>query len=149
MLSWFKKTFAGRKNETHDEMTNRVRPLISQVVPDYGEIMEKWPLVIFPTSKLPLPKQEMKVALQLAWYQTNNPQLRGFLAHGYAHLCQFRDDVLTPIDPTMPEDATPYEATQILSPYLAIAKQIEADRAALAAEYEEFERLAGARTKRA
>jgi hypothetical protein len=148
MLNWFNRALSIKKTESHDEMANRIRPMISRILPLYGEIIENWPLVIFPISKLPLPKQEMKVALQLAWYRADAANARASLAHAYTHLCHFREDVRAPIDPTLPADATPYEAKQILDPYLAIEDRIEAERRALAVEFTTFESLATGLMKR-
>lgn len=55
------------KLETPDEKVDRVRTLVGDVLPALGTIMERSPLTIFPTAKLPIPKDEMKIALQLAW----------------------------------------------------------------------------------
>jgi hypothetical protein len=66
MFAWLKALSRGPKTETQDEMTHRIRGLINEVVPAFGQIMEQSPLVIFPTSKLPLSKDEMKIGLQLA-----------------------------------------------------------------------------------
>ncbi len=100
--------------------------------------MEKWPLVIFPVSRLPLSKEEMKTALRLAWRIRKEPNLREFVELAYAHICQFRDDITAPIDPTLTKDATPQEAISILDPFLAIADKVEAERAELEAEFREY-----------
>lgn len=147
MLTWLKSVLGGTKKETHDAKVARIRALIGNVVPAYGEIMEKHPLVIFPTSKLPLPKEDMKIALQLAWTMTNDEKLQTFVSIAYGHLSQFRDDVQIPIDPTLPLDATPYETNQILAPFLAVAKKMEAERDELMAEFDEFRRLSLARAR--
>ena len=48
-----------------------------------------------------MPKDEMKIALQLAWGMTTDKRLRGFVEAGYMHLANFRDDVDSPIDPQL------------------------------------------------
>jgi hypothetical protein len=117
---------------------NRIEAIIANVVPAYGEIIEKWPLVIFPASRLPLPKAEMKTALRLAWRIRKEPKVRHSVEIAFLHLCQFREDLHTPIDPTVPNDATPEQTVAILNPFLAIADQIEAERAKLQAEFDEY-----------
>jgi hypothetical protein len=116
----------------------KIEAIIASVVPAYGEIIEKWPLIIFPASRLPLPKGEMKTALRLAWRIRKEPKLRESIEIAFVHLCQFREDVSTPIDPTVPKDATPQQAVAILDPFLTIAKQVEAERAKLAVEFAEY-----------
>jgi hypothetical protein len=118
--------------------TVKITALIARVVPAYGEIIEKWPLAIFPASRLPLPKEEMKTALRLAWRIQKDPTLRQFVEVAYAHLCQFRDDVSAPIDPTVPKNTTPNQTAAILDPFLAISDKVEAERAKLAGEFAEY-----------
>jgi hypothetical protein len=107
-------------------------------VPAYGEIIEKWPLVILPASRLPLPKGEMKTALRLAWRIQKAPKLRESIEIAFVHLCHFRDDLTAPIDPTVPKDATPEQTVAILRPFLAIIDRIEAERAQLQTEFDEY-----------
>jgi len=56
-------------------------------------IIETSPLVIFPTSQLPLPKDEMKIALKLAWMTYEDTRLKNFVMQAYSYLADFRDDV--------------------------------------------------------
>jgi hypothetical protein len=148
MTNWLFNIFRGARAETHDERVNRISHLVHRVVPELGDIMEDSPLVIFPVSKLPLPREDMKIALQLAWGSTQDPKLREFVAIAYQQLAQFRDDVKEPIDPTLPDDATPYEVRQILDPYLAISTKVQVESAKLIAEFREFERLSLSRAAR-
>ncbi len=122
----------------YEDDAKRIEAIVGTAVPAYGEIMEKWPLVIFPVSRLPLSKEEMKTALRLAWRIRKEPNLREFVELAYAHICQFRDDITAPIDPTLTKDATPQEAISILDPFLAIADKVEAERAELEAEFREY-----------
>lgn len=122
----------------YDYDAKRIEALIGTVVPAYGEIIENWPLVIFPVSRLPLSKEEMKTALRLAWRLRKEPKLRGFVELAYAHLCQFREDITDPIDPTLTKDATPQRVISILDPFLAIADKVEAERAQLEAEFQQY-----------
>jgi hypothetical protein len=116
----------------------KIEAIIARVVPAYGEIIEKWPLVIFPASRLPMSKGEMKTALRLAWRIRKEPKLRQSVEIAFVHLCQFREDLSAPIDPTVPKDATPEQTVATLSPFLAITDQIEAERAELQAEFDEY-----------
>jgi hypothetical protein len=140
MRGFLKRLFGAAppvKRTTADDAT-RIEGIIARVVPAYGEIIEKWPLVIFPASRLPLPKGEMKTALRLAWRIRKEANLRQSVEIAFVHLCQFRDDVSAPIDPTVPKNATPEQTVAILSPFLAITDQIEAERAQLQAEFDEY-----------
>jgi len=80
----------------------------------------------------------MKTALRLAWRIRKEPKLRQSVEIAFVHLCQFREDLSAPIDPTVPKDATPEQTVATLSPFLAITDQIEAERAELQAEFDEY-----------
>jgi hypothetical protein len=129
------------RSETHDEKVDRVRAMIGDVLPALGQIMEQSPLVIFPTAKLPLPKDEMKIALQLAWGMTTDKRMRGFAEAGYMHLANFRTDIERPIDPTIASTMTPAQTVSTLDPYLAVSKGVLAETHELMKEFEEFKRL--------
>jgi hypothetical protein len=66
MLDRLKNAFRPSKQETHDERISRITELIPKVLPPLGDIMESSPLIIFPLSKLPLPKDDMQLALKVA-----------------------------------------------------------------------------------
>ncbi len=87
--------------ETPEERHRRLAKLVSEVVPDYGEIIEKWPLTIFPASRLPLSKEDMKTVLRMAWTMTDDPTLKRHVSTGYVLLANFRDDIERPIDLTL------------------------------------------------
>ena len=137
-----------QKPETHDEKVDRVRAMVGDVLPALGAIMEQSPLTIFPTTKLPIPKDEMKIALQLAWGMTTDKRLRAFVEVGYMHLANFRDDVDSPIDPKIANGMTPTQTMSKLGPYLAISKSMAAEEGELLKEFEEFKRLSNAYTKK-
>lgn len=63
-----------------------------------GDIMDKRGLTVFPESELPLPKTEMKNAIQWAWLSTDNPSAREALEVGYSHLSHFRPEITEPVD---------------------------------------------------
>ncbi|MDA9508933.1 hypothetical protein XI09_30730 [Bradyrhizobium sp. CCBAU 11386] len=137
MIFFLKKLFRiaqPAKSSAADDAA-RLEAIVARVVPAYGEIIEKWPLVIFPASRLPLPKGEMKTALRLAWRLRKEPTVRASVEIAFMQLCHFREDVNAPIDPTVPEDATPQQIDAILSPFLAIAKQVEEEREELRVEF--------------
>jgi hypothetical protein len=136
------------KESAYEDDAKRIEAIIGTVVPAYGEIIEKSPLVIFPVSRLPLPKEQMKTALRLAWRIRKEPKLREFVELAYAHLCQFRDDITDPVDPTLAEDATPQEAISVLDPFLAIADKVEAERVQLEAEFREYKAAMQAQGRR-
>ena len=140
MLSWLKTTFSTPHAETAEGKIKRISGLVSTVVPAYGQIMEKFPLVILPSYKLPLPKDEMKIALKLAWSLSPDENLRGFVMAAFCHLANFRDDIDAPIDPTLPKGADPREVSKILAPYLAVSPQVLKETEGLVAEFEEFKR---------
>jgi hypothetical protein len=116
----------------------KIEAIISRVVPAYGEIIEKWPLVIFPASRLPLSKSEMKTALRLAWRMRKDSAVRKSIEIAFLHLSQFRDDLSAPVDPAAPENATPQQTIAILDSFSALASQVETERAELEAEFSEY-----------
>jgi hypothetical protein len=67
-----------------------------------GELIERYPLAIFDSSRLPLPKSQMKQAIKGMWkaLTVQDAGLREHLAVGYMHLSHFQDGVGDkPIEP--------------------------------------------------
>jgi hypothetical protein len=64
----------------------------------YGGIIEKDPMTVFPESRLPVAKEEMKTALKSAWIIAEDEQERAIIQIGYSHLSHFRADIAEPID---------------------------------------------------
>jgi hypothetical protein len=128
------------KPETYEEKVRRVGRLSATAVPALATIMETSPLVIFPTSRLPLPKDEMKIALKLAWMTYRDDRYQNFIMQAYIHLAHFRDEVTVPIDPRLPKapDNTPARAIEILEPYLAVANKVTTEMEALSVEFDQF-----------
>jgi hypothetical protein len=131
--------------ETHDEKVERVSTLVDDVLPIRGEIMERSPLTIFPAKELPIPKDEMKIALQLTWCMADDDRLRGFVEVAYMQLANFRDDVDSPIDPTISDGMTPSQVASKLGPYLAISKSMLSESAGLMQEIKKLRRLSKTR----
>jgi len=137
MFPWSKRGKAHDRPAAKSD-ADKIADLIATAVSAYGDILEASPLVIFPVSKLPLPKDDMKNVLRLAWRLNTNPQVRAFVEIGYRHLANFREDISEPIDPTLPPDAAPDVVAAILEPYVAIVKTIEAEQRQLQAEFSDF-----------
>jgi hypothetical protein len=75
---------------------------------------------------------------------TTDERLRGFVEAGYMHLANFRDDVISPIDPKLTSGMAPAQTTSNLGPYLAISKSMLAESDELMREFEEFKQQSNA-----
>jgi hypothetical protein len=109
-----------------------------RAINDYGAIIADAPLTIFPTSRLPLPKEDMKLALKRAWRSIDDPRVRDMIEIGYVHLAHFRGEVSDPIDPTLTGPPDPERALAILGPYREISGAMNAESADLLAEFRQF-----------
>lgn len=141
MLTWLKALVRGPKAETRDEKVDRIRGLIGDVIPAFGMILEQSPMIIFPVAKLPLPKDEMKIALQLAWGMTTDDRMREHLGTAYLDLAHFRDDVNSPIDRAVEIGMSPDQVLNKIARYLEISESVTAETNELLREFQEFERL--------
>ena len=134
VFNWFRKKPAPTTAE-------RLTKAIPKVMGIYGALMERHPLAILDTAKLPLPKDEMKLLLKMAWFLNDDPRMRDAVESGYEHLCQFQDGVgVTPINSTLPADPDPEKIIAALEPYLAISGKVRQNSAALVAEFADFKR---------
>ena len=131
-FNWFRKKSAPSTSE-------RLTREILKVVSTYGALMTRYPQAILDTSKLPLPKTEMKLLLKQAWLLNDDPHMRDAMEIGYVGLSQFQDGIgETPIDPTLPANADPNKTLAVLEPYLAISGKVHQESAELLAEFADF-----------
>jgi hypothetical protein len=54
-----------------------------------GDLMERYPVALMDSSRLPASKQTMKTVIEDVWRR--EPALRGQLAHAYLYLSHFQD----------------------------------------------------------
>jgi hypothetical protein len=133
----------GRRSKT----TSRPAPAMSteeaiDAVTKLGQLMERHPLALLDTKRLPLPKPDMKAALKIAWRIAPSDELRRATEHAYLHLSSFQDGVGDePIDPTLSAGATPEESRAILDPYVGRSAQVQAESGTLLTELTEFKLL--------
>jgi len=147
MLSWFAKWInpvKEEREETADERLKRIAALMPDAIGALGEIMETAPaqMVMFPISKLPLPKEDMKIAVKLAWASTQDQKMRAHLAFTYAFLSHFQEDVLTPVEmPSFYADPrfSRGKRSPALTKNLALEERVMEEMKALSAEFAEFE----------
>jgi hypothetical protein len=112
-LSWVKKSLGTR---TPGRLTNAIP---GESIEAFGVLMERYPTAILDTSKLPLPKADMKCLFTGAWLTQTDEKVRDFLEIAYVHLSQFQDDVGDkPIDCTLPSETDPTQTMAKLQPYL-------------------------------
>src|SRR5437660_6060230 len=72
----------------------------------FGVMMERYPTAILDTSKLPLPKADMRRVFMDTWLAQTDEKMRTFLEIAYIHLSQFQDGVGdSPIDCKVQSDA--------------------------------------------
>jgi hypothetical protein len=64
-----------------------------EAVERLGELIQRYPLAIFDSSRLPLPKSQMKLAIKAVWKAVQDRTVREHLAVGYMHLSHFQDGI--------------------------------------------------------
>jgi hypothetical protein len=90
---------------------------VASIMEKYGELLEKYPTAYVDESRLPVPKAEMRRALQAAWKMA--PQLRNAIEIGWASLHRFQPNIgRTPVD------ANP-ESSAMLNRFVEISKAAE------------------------
>jgi hypothetical protein len=146
MIDWLKKwLLPQRKRETPEERLRRIHALMPDALGALGDMMGTGPTFVFPASKLPLPKEEMKIAVKLAWASTKDKTMRNHLSVAYASLSQFQEDASTPFEmPSFRADpeilCKPHSMELIY--LLAVENRAMAEMKALIDEFSEFERSA-------
>lgn len=65
--------------------------VIARIIEKYGELLEKYPTAFIDESRLPVPKEEMRRALQAAWKMA--PQLRNAIEIGLTSLHRFQPNI--------------------------------------------------------
>jgi hypothetical protein len=136
MFDWLRRLVGGSQATEGDTNLRTEEHAIN----DYGAIIADAPLTIFPASRLPLPKQDMKAALKRAWSGIDDPHIRDVIEVGYIHLAHFRSEVSDPIDPTLAGPPDPARAMAILGPYREISGAMNAESAELLAEFRQFKK---------
>ena len=114
---------------------------------EFGSIMEHQPLAVFPESRLPLPKEEMKTAFKSAWLLAD-PEMRPVIEAGYMQLSHFRPDITKPVSLDLDVDSTlPPEqmARQVLERKddWQLWEPVQAEARNLLSEFAKFKRRAG------
>ncbi len=106
----------------------------------YGALLERYPAAILDVSSLPLPKAEMKTALQVAWRFSNDPHFRSAVEAGYTMLGQFQEGVESkPLSFDLTPGMTPAEVLDVLSPdVLERQKRSIAESLELGTEFDVF-----------
>jgi hypothetical protein len=106
-----------------------------------GDLMQAHPHAILDTSRLPLPKPAMKLALKITWTRAPNDETRRFAESAYLHLSNFQDGAGDrPIDATLGEEGDARPAREILETWLPWAARSGTEVIALATELKEFTR---------
>ena len=133
-LSWLRKSLERR---TPGRETN----IPGESIEAFGVLMERYPTAILDTSKLPLPKSDMKGLFTNAWLAQTDEKVRNFLEIAYVHLSQFQDGVGdNPIDCSLPSERDPAIRMAILEPYLRFSGAVTKEAETLRAEFEDFKR---------
>ncbi len=114
---------------------------IGNAVADFGALMEKaGAMSIRDTSALPLPKEDMKIALKLAWKFSPDDQTRRAIEGLYPVLAWFREGIgPTPINAEFPDpDKITKEILSASAKYLALASEARREMSELSSEIEIF-----------
>jgi hypothetical protein len=104
-----------------------------------GDLMRAHPHAILDTSRLPLPKPAMKLALKMTWKRAPNDETRRFAETAFLHLSNFQDGAGDqPIDSRLGEEGDTRPASEILETWLPWAARSGTEVIALADEFKEF-----------
>jgi len=134
-LSWLRNSLQTR---TPGRETNSIP---GESIEAFGVLMERYPTAILDTSKLPLPKADMKDLFTHAWLTQTDERIRNLFELAYVHLSQFQDGVGDkPIDCSFPSDHDPAMTMAILEPYLRFSGSVTKEAEILRAEFEDFKR---------
>jgi hypothetical protein len=121
--------------------TGRSQAVSGQLIEAFGALMERYPTAILDTSKLPLPKADMKHVFMDAWLALPDERLQSLLEIAYVHLSQFQEGVGDkPVDCKLPSDPDPDKVRAILEPYLRFSVAVTTEAESLRAEFEDFKR---------
>jgi hypothetical protein len=117
----------------------RIEAVPEDSIEAFGVLMERYPTAILDTSKLPLPKADMRRVFMDAWLAQTDEKTRTFLEIAFVHLSQFQDDVGDiSIDSKLPSDADPRQKSAVLEPYLRFSGAVAKEAEFLRAEFEDF-----------
>jgi hypothetical protein len=131
-LRWLRKSLETRT-------PGRETKIPGESIEAFGVLIERYPTAILDTSKLPLPKADMKGLLTHAWLAQTDEKIRDFLELAYVHLSQFQDGVGdNPIDCSFPSERDPAMTRAILEPYLRFSGAVTKEAETLRAEFEDF-----------
>ena len=120
-----------------------------EVVARFGAMIEHQGTAILDTSKLPLPKSEMKVALRTAWRIAPNDRIRHAIEADYVYLAQFQDGVGDkPADCELTLRVDPAKDALTVDRWLAWSEEVNAEMAQLLAELDELKRATPLRDNR-
>jgi hypothetical protein len=138
MLSWFKSKVAAPGGVAiHGWIAKNAFNMALKL----GDLMQAHPHAILDTSRLPLPKPAMKLALKITWKRAPNDETRRFAENAYLHLSNFQDGAgERPIDATLGDERDGRPAREILETWLPWAARSGTEVVELATELKEFTR---------
>lgn len=118
---------------------------IFSVVSAYGRIIEQQNESALPLTMLPLPKDQMKTVLKLAWVAVNQQSGKDAVEAGYSYLAHFREGIDSPISYGLDELRAAAEKQDLNSETLkgfsdrvSLFDEITAESLILAREFDEF-----------
>lgn len=133
-------TLRDLERETPSERLKRISSLAPEAIAKLGELMENSSEFILPASRLPLQKEEMKIALQMAWSSTKNEQLRNSLETSYAMLSLFQEGIEKPITLMHQDEVDPREFAETIGTFETIWEKVDKETETLLAEFKEFKK---------
>jgi hypothetical protein len=103
--------------------------------------MDRHPMAILDTSRLPLSKANMKLVFKIAWLDETDTRKRNVIELGYTQLSQFQDGVGDkPLDRMLPADADAKKSLAILDAYLKFSDASTKEAEILLMEFRDFKR---------
>jgi hypothetical protein len=141
MFGWNKKSKTLNEKEKNQAIVNGAREAVASL----GDLMEQFPTAFLDTSKLPLPKADMKTALKIVWITAPNDQMRNHVEVGFVLLSHFQDGIGDkPLKLQLPDvadlkkDADKHLA--VMDRWLLVEKKSQAEMTVLSEEFKQFKK---------
>jgi len=112
-----------------------------EALPRLRDLIQRHHLAICDASLLPLPKDEMKIALKVAWDLAASDAQRAEIEAGFLELSQFQPGVgAEPIAGDFPATADPAESAALINRWVPWSHLCQEDKWALWVELTEFKK---------
>jgi hypothetical protein len=130
------------------ERLQRIRSTLNETIPALGELIEKYPGSMLDEKLLPMPKEDMKLALKMAIRIADSEAMKEHIATGYMLLSMFQPGIgPRQIQMIPPEDPFDKAAMAQFSKDTELFGKSSDEGSALLKEITEFRRVSDAKPR--